>query len=472
MLIPSDKTIVEKVSKCKSLLATTPFKASMLFSSLPPEPPLLCRECGSDKPGCRNFCEKSINGYRQNFSGDIIPYENINLLVRKNLTQLAFLVVRQNSLERKDLALREWARADIQDLMNSEEVKESLKKRGCTITKPFIANLFGSSANGLGSPSSDLDVCITVEGINTLREAGFVSQKGELEIFDIALHANNHRFYQDIEAVADAKVPIMRFVHKGTGLEGDLSIYNALPLRNTKLIKAYVDFDPVVKELGVVIKKFCKTAEIGDASKGGLSSYAYILMLIHYLQKMKVLPNLQENPEQKQVLYEGITKDVMWNTFFIEDENKIKELQSSYNSHSHDFCKLFLGFLHFYAFEFDWQNHVVSINRLDTLTAYEKKWTSKTLKIEDPFDLGHNLGTGPSKQMGLYIVKCFSNGYEHFSRLKGAYQDVVGTFLDRGQIQRGQAPPQDRNCRHCGIVGHFKDQCPKLNRNLRKKHSS
>ena len=37
-----------------------------------------------------------------------------------------------------------------------------------------------------------------------------------------------------------------------------------------------------------------KQAHIGDASKNTLSSYAYIIMLIHYLQKVKVLPYLQE----------------------------------------------------------------------------------------------------------------------------------------------------------------------------------
>jgi hypothetical protein len=43
-------------------------------------------------------------------------------------------------------------------------------------------------------------------------------------------------------------------------------------------------------------KLLAKQCEIGDASRGSLSSYAYTLMVIHYLQQVKppVIPVLQE----------------------------------------------------------------------------------------------------------------------------------------------------------------------------------
>jgi DNA polymerase sigma len=44
-----------------------------------------------------------------------------------------------------------------------------------------------------------------------------------------------------------------------------------------------------------MVKYFAKVCDIGDASRGSLSSYAYILMLIFYLQRCSppVLPVLQ-----------------------------------------------------------------------------------------------------------------------------------------------------------------------------------
>ena len=50
------------------------------------------------------------------------------------------------------------------------------------------------------------------------------------------------------------------------------------------------------KILGYMAKLLAKQCEIGDASRGSLSSYAYTLMVIHYLQQVKppVIPVLQE----------------------------------------------------------------------------------------------------------------------------------------------------------------------------------
>ena len=64
-----------------------------------------------------------------------------------------------------------------------------------------------------------------------------------------------------------------------------------------------------------------QVCEIGDASKGSLSSYAYILMLLHYLQQQNVIPVLQtlypdgQPPPEKNI--EG------WNCWFFEDLSKI-----------------------------------------------------------------------------------------------------------------------------------------------------
>jgi terminal uridylyltransferase len=66
---------------------------------------------------------------------------------------------------------------------------------------------------------------------------------------------------------------------------------------------------------------------MGDASTGSLSSYAYILMLIHYLQKTSppVVPVLQ------QLFQDGVTSCTeptidSWNCYFYEFSDAQKEL--------------------------------------------------------------------------------------------------------------------------------------------------
>ena len=62
--------------------------------------------------------------------------------------------------------------------------------------------------------------------------------------------------------------------------------------------------------------------DIGDASKGSLSSYAYILMLLHYLQQcnppvIPVLQNLYTDNKKPEKIIDG------WNCWFCKDPNEI-----------------------------------------------------------------------------------------------------------------------------------------------------
>ena len=90
-------------------------------------------------------------------------------------------------------------------------------------------------------------------------------------------------------------MPILKFIHYESQIEGDISLYNILAQENTKMLGMYAAIDSRVKILGYMVKFFAKVCDIGDASRGSLSSYGYILMLIHYLQQVDppVLPVLQ-----------------------------------------------------------------------------------------------------------------------------------------------------------------------------------
>ena len=89
----------------------------------------------------------------------------------------------------------------------------------------------------------------------------------------------------------------------------------------------HFSIDSRVKLLGYVVKEFAKKCDIGDASRGSLSSYAYILMLIYYLQQVKppVVPVLQElydhgDPERPNKVVDG------WNAWFYDDLHNLKKM--------------------------------------------------------------------------------------------------------------------------------------------------
>uniref|UniRef100_A0AAY4DJA1 Terminal uridylyl transferase 4 n=1 Tax=Denticeps clupeoides TaxID=299321 RepID=A0AAY4DJA1_9TELE len=268
--------------------------------------------------------------------------------------------------------------------------------------------LFGSSKNGFGFRDSDLDICMTLEGHDTAEK---LNCKEIIE--GLAKVLKKHTGLRNILPITTAKVPIVKFEHRQSGLEGDISLYNTLAQHNTRMLATYAAIDPRVQYLGYTMKVFAKRCDIGDASRGSLSSYAYILMVLYFLQQRQppVIPVLQEIFEGKstpQRMVDG------WNAFFFDDINELRRWFPELQRNKESVGELWLGLLRFYTEEFDFKEHVISIRQHKRLTTFEKQWTSKCIAIEDPFDLNHNLGAGVSRKMTNFIMKAFINGRKLF----------------------------------------------------------
>uniref|UniRef100_A0A665WG85 Terminal uridylyl transferase 7 n=1 Tax=Echeneis naucrates TaxID=173247 RepID=A0A665WG85_ECHNA len=323
--------------------------------------------------------------------------------------------------------------------------------------------LFGSSKNGFGFRQSDLDICMVLEGQESIDDGNCI-----IIIESLARQLKKHPGLKNILPITTAKVPIVKFYHIRTGLEGDISLYNTLALHNTRLLASYAAIDRRVKILCYVMKVFAKMCDIGDASRGSLSSYAYTLMVLFFLQQRSppVIPVLQEIYDAKkkpQVLVDG------WNVYFFHDLKTLPSCWPQYAKNTETVGELWLGLLRFYTEDFDFREHVVCIRQHSRLTTFNKQWTSKYIVIEDPFDLNHNLGAGLSRKMTNFIMKAFINGRTVFGTpikvFPPLYPSQMEYFFDPEVLTEGEVAPNDRCCRICGKIGHFMKDCP-----LRKKY--
>jgi len=339
--------------------------------------------------------------------------------------------------------------------------------------------LFGSSRNGFGFSGSDLDICLTFAGHDN--EPPEIYSDAVDVIKGVANAFKSNSIFSNIVAITQAKVPIVKFdLHLDTSVkfEADISYYNVLAKRNTKLLRTYCLLDSRCEVLGYLVKAMVKEVGIGDASRGSLSSYAYTLMMIHFLQNEGVLPVLQElhdGEERPEYMVEG------FNTWFQEDPIRIAAFINNRTDAQTNDClsKLWVKFLRYYTEDFNFERDVVQCQQSGRLSLFEKEWTSKCISIEDPFDYNHNLGAGVSRKMANYIISVFRRARQVFgsfdisiyNKPPAAPEVNVDVFCDilisKALLTNGEEVPSDRCCRICGKIGHFIKDCPLSSRNRR-----
>ncbi|KAL8707198.1 MAG: hypothetical protein Q9220_007731 [cf. Caloplaca sp. 1 TL-2023] len=213
------------------------------------------------------------------------------------------------------------------------------------------------------------------------------------------------------------------FPKEGVGIQCDINFSNRLALHNSAMLKCYNVSDPRVKPMVLFVKAWTKRRKINSPYHGTLSSYGYVLMVLHYLVNVAQPPiclNLQTVPMAAQdTSVENSQLLDGHNVRFWRDEGAIQQWarqgditqdrQSSVGS-------LLRGFFQYYAIVsggFSWGSEVLSLRTPGgILSKKEKDWVAaKTIvldptvegqpgqevrqrylfAIEDPFETEHNI---------------------------------------------------------------------------------
>lgn len=174
---------------------------------------------------------------------------------------------------------------------------------------------FGSTQNGLGLLSSDLDLVL----IDPSLPGGRWTPKQDRNLSDEPLDHGLPEWYNvntladalarcsevsKITPISSARVPIVKlsFACCACGeapLEVDISVNNLFCLANTRLIRSYVALRPdTVPALFFAVKYWLKAQGFNDpsgrfSSSKSLSSYAIALLVLQFLQRFDELPTLQ-----------------------------------------------------------------------------------------------------------------------------------------------------------------------------------
>ncbi|XP_070760411.1 poly(A) RNA polymerase GLD2 [Enoplosus armatus] len=256
------------------------------------------------------------------------------------------------------------------DLARKETCRTRLQQdiqRVYTVARLYLT---GSSMNGLGCRSSDADLCLVLKGNK---------RPDPIHVLSALQRLFRSLSYVERTQLIRAKVPILRFREKGSDLEFDLNINNTVGIRNTFLLRSYAYADLRIRPMILVVKKWARHNQINDASKGTLSSYTLVLMVLHYLQTLNepVLPSLQRDyPE-------------CFNPFMDIDmvPEGPKHVPPYISRNQSSLGELLLGFLKYYATDFRWDKQVISVREARALPKNNsQEWRNKYICVEEPFE--------------------------------------------------------------------------------------
>lgn len=187
------------------------------------------------------------------------------------------------------------------------------------------------------------------------------------------------------------------------GIQCDINFSAQLALHNTSLLRCYSLTDTRVKPLILFVKHWAKLRGINTPYRGTLSSYGYVLMVLHYLTNIAspfVCPNLQllrrpipDNLPPAEI--EAQTTCSGCDVQFWRNEKEIANLaeRAMLNHNKDSIGTLLRGFFEYYAFNgqlstgngvgFDWMRDVLSLRTEGgLLTKQEKGWVGARTVIE------------------------------------------------------------------------------------------
>ena len=220
-----------------------------------------------------------------------------------------------------------------------------------------------------------------------------------------------------IVPILNARVPIIKCMHKETGFSCDLSFSTDLGVCNTRILKHLIVFDFRIHPLCIILKYWMRTHQLSGTGK--ITNYCLFLLIAYYLQSIQlpILPPLASFQEcVPQFLVDS------WNLACDMDvENS--------TANTMRMSDLLTGFFTFYS-TFKFEEHLICPlygrtyrrKAFDNIGGLPKGFTryanymKKTkdalpinirtiICVQDPFQLSRNVATCCSKRTGSLFKK-------------------------------------------------------------------
>ena len=186
-------------------------------------------------------------------------HPNFSLRLHEELLDFAAFISPTSSEERQRTALLSRFTALIRSLFPSSSLAA-----------------FGSYATKLYLPMSDIDVVVF-----DTPEVNFETGETALEVIAEALRRGGWASY--LEVISNARIPIVKFTDKETGLKVDVCRDQKSGLNAAQYVTTMAIKFPAFRPLILFLKYFLYTRKLNDTYSGGIGSYLLQLLLLSHL---------------------------------------------------------------------------------------------------------------------------------------------------------------------------------------------
>ncbi|XP_047962260.1 protein HESO1-like isoform X2 [Salvia hispanica] len=266
---------------------------------------------------------------------------------------------------------------------------------------------FGSFVMDLFSTASDLDLSVNFNtgGVDFPREKKIQTlRKFARKLY--AIQSMGH--VSGVLPITTAKVPILKCVDCGTGVECDISVENRDGISKSKIIWMISSIDERFKKLSFLMKNWAKAYNINSSKDKTLNSLSIILLVAFHLQT-RTPPIL---PPFSAIFKDGTDPATV--------EKSIPNFLNYGKRNKESLAELFITLLlKLSSVEILWAKGLCA----STCTA---SWTSKTwnskvscISVEDFTDISQNVAraVGPGEVKQIY--KCIEISIQHLTSFMG-----------------------------------------------------
>lgn len=152
---------------------------------------------------------------------------------------------------------------------------------------PRTVLAFGSSATHLYLPTGDVDLVILSDYYQRTRIPQILTNRGQLNKMVREIVTGQNMGYQPM-TIPKAKVPLIKYIDRKTGLPVDISFENDSGLAAIETLNVWLSDYPALNRLVFPLKQFLKMRGLNEVNSGGLGGFSTICLVAFRLHNLAI----------------------------------------------------------------------------------------------------------------------------------------------------------------------------------------